>query len=616
MACGDPPAAADADADATSDVPSDTAAATSCPGRAPLNTVFFGDLHVHTALSLDANLQGTRLTPRDAYRFARGETVGLPPYVDDVPLRNAQLARPLDFVAVTDHAEFLGAVSLCNDAGSDVYDHPQCVLIRDDPDQAFVVINSFLAFPEASAGQPPLCGDAGACDDANTSVWQEVIAAANTHNDPCSFTAFVGYEWSANPGASNLHRNVIFRGNDLPTTPASYFEAAYPSDLWAALRQDCIDTGGDCDALVIPHNSNLSTGKMFRSTAGTGQPLTAAAAGEQAALEPLVEIMQHKGDSECHPMSPLADEECSFEKMPYNNLASANLDVVGTPSAIDFVRDVWADGLGLAVELGTNPYTFGVIASTDTHLGTPGAVDEDGYAGHGGAGTAHRDALPVGLVDNVAFNPGGLAAVWAEENTRDAIFAALKRRETYGTSGPRIALRFFGGPDLAGDLCASPELVATGYATGVPMGGTLASPERAPTFVVSASRDPDTAATDLDRLQIIKVWREGGEAKSRTIDVTPARDVSIDADTCEASGEGAPTLCATWTDDDFEVGQGALYYARVLATPTCRWSKLACLEAGVDCAQPVAEGFDGCCDERFATTLRERAWSSPIWSTF
>ncbi|TNF35678.1 MAG: DUF3604 domain-containing protein [Deltaproteobacteria bacterium] len=618
---GDEASEADA-ADTAQDTADGDVAAVVCADRDPLRRALFGDLHVHTALSLDANLEGTRLRPLDAYRFAKGEEVGLPPYdAAGVAGRTLRLARPLDFAAVTDHAEFLGTVSACATPGSPPYDDAQCELIRDDPDTAFVAVNVYLAFEGEDVRYPELCGDDG-CRAAGEGAWEEIRAAAEAAQDPseaCTFTSFVGYEWSANPRTSNMHRNVIFADDRVPAWPTGYFDEPLPEGLWRALREGCLEAGTGCDALAIPHNSNLSTGRMFSGFDGAGRPIDAAYAEEQARIEPLVEITQHKGASECWPGSPVSDEACGFERLPYNTLGGANLDVAAEPTAQDFVRDALVAGLGYADALGVNPWAFGVIGSTDTHLGTPGAVAEAGYPGHAGAGTAARDGLPPGLTDAVAFNPGGLMGVWAEENSRAAIFEAMKRKETWGTSGPRIQVRFFGGWDLPADLCDGFTLVETGYAQGVPMGGTLAAAPAAasaPSFAVAAVADPAGDAARLDRVQIVKGWREGDTPKVAVYDVaTTPTPGTVDEDTCATSGGGSGELCAVWTDPAWEAGQRAFYYVRVLQTPTCRWSTLQCNAHGVDCDVPatIGEGLEGCCDDRFERVVRERAWSSPIW---
>jgi hypothetical protein len=580
---------------------------------------FFGDTHVHTALSLDANLQGTRLSPSDAYRFAKGEEVGLQPYdAEGRALRTLRLERPLDFVALSDHADFFGTVDLCATPGSPAHEHPGCVMFRDNPSLAFITINGGLANPPETATYPALCGDGSAdCVRAGADVWgavQEAAAAAHDGTDACTFSAFVAYEWSANPAAKNLHRNVIFKDGSVPGRAVGYFDAPRVDELWQALDEECLATAG-CEVLTIPHNSNLSSGLMFTSREET----SAAMAAQRARLEPLVEVFQHKGDSECWPGSTLSDELCGFEKVPYNTLSGSNLDVSGTPVALDFVRDALAEGLRFQSEQGVNPYRYGLIASSDTHLATPGAVEEAGYPGHGGAGRSNRDELPPGLPDNVTFNPGGLAVLWAEENSRPSLFAAMKRREAYGTSGPRITLRFFGGREALDVDCDDPALVSRGYADGVPMGAELPVGVEAPRFVVTAQADPGTERAPgaaLERLQIIKGWLEGDTPRVRVVEVAgdPGATGALDLGTCGAVVGGSARLCGTWTDDDFDPDVPAFYYVRAVEVPTCRWSTLQCVDAGITCPTDDPE-WEGCCDDRVEAGVQERAWSSPIWHT-
>lgn len=643
LACGDDPppadtAAPDTTADTSTDttiedVAPDTTADTDassppqCQAWSQARSPFFGDLHVHTRLSLDANLQGTRLTPADAYRFARGHEVGLQPHrPDGTPLRTLRLERPLDFAAVTDHAEFLGAVNLCNTPGAPGYDEPECVMYREQPDDAFTRLNFYVAAAQDAVSYPALCGQDGArCRAPAQDAWreiQEAAAAAHDPTDACTFTSFVGYEWSGAPSTANLHRNVIFASDAVPQAPISYFEESYPEGLWARLSSECSAIPG-CAVLAIPHNSNLSSGLMFEATKRDGSPIDRAFAEAQAKMEPLVEIMQHKGDSECLPGTPIADEQCAFEKLPYNTLGGANLGLERPPNPRDFVRDALLRGLTFYQTLGVNPWRFGIMASTDTHLGTSGAISEVTYPGHGGAGAGARDSLPTGLVDQVAFNPGGLIGVWAEENSRAAIFAALQRKETWGTSGPRITVRLFGG-DVSADLCEDPALAEKAYARAVPMGGLLAPPTGVPRFLVAAQRDPGTAAEPsaaLAVVQLVKGWVDAnGELRTEIVDVAGGDDGLSDPDpaTCAPPVGGHDRLCGVFTDAAFDAATPAFWYARVLERPTCRWSTRQCLAAGVTdsaCATPasVPAGFSGCCDPDYPKTIRERAWTSPIW---
>lgn len=595
-----------------------------CSDFNELKSPFFGDTHVHTTLSLDANTQGNRLTPSDAYRFARGEEIGIQPYdAEGNPLRRAQLTRPLDFTVLSDHAEFLGVVYSCVTEGTPGYDSAVCQDYRNRPDQAFIALNLAVSGQQGLAKTPAPCLDEeGGCPEQQLTAWQQVQDAAEAAYDrtpSCTFTSFVGYEWSASPGTRNLHRNVVFRNHKVPETPASYFDENYEEGLWASLKANCLDDE-PCDVLAIPHNSNLSSGLMFETVDDNGDPFDEEYARLRRQMEPLVEVFQHKGDSECLPGSLASDEACDFEKLEYANLAKANLG--GEADEIEpnnMIRPALGVGLQLEQSLGVNPFQLGMIASTDTHLGTPGFTEEPDFVGHGGAGLTVRDSLPPGLPDRVWFNPGGLAVVWAEENSREAIFLAMRNREAYGTSGTRIVLRFFGGFDYADSLCDSSELVQQGYDQGVPMGGVLQGPAgAAPRFVISALQDPGTVerpGTSLQRIQIVKGWLEGDEPQFATFDVAgnAGNGASVDPTTCETSGEGASSLCGVWTDPDFDSGQRAFYYARVLENPTCRWHMYFCNAGGVRCDDPstITEGFEGCCDQ--PAVQQERAWSSPIW---
>jgi hypothetical protein len=599
-----------------------------CEHYAPLRQPLFGDLHVHTALSLDAATQGTRNRPADAYRFARGEEVGLQPFDrDGRPLRSAKLARPLDFAAVTDHAEFFGELHVCQTPSAPGYDSPACLIFRRWPRLAFFLLNG------RASDDPPrrysFCGeDPEACHTAAAGPWEEIRDAAATAYDRsarCSFTTFVGYEWTKAPGSRNLHRNVIFRNETVPALPASVFDEPLARDLWDWIEKECEGALPGCEAIVIPHNSNLSAGLMFQQTEEDGTRFTREYAARRAAREPLVEVMQHKGDSECSPLAadggPAADELCSFEKLPYDRFSAKFTPSRWVPSGRGgFIRDAWIDGLLLDRSLGANPFKFGLVGGTDTHLGTAGAAGEKNHQGHGGAGLLAK----AGLLDDIEFNPGGLTVLWAEENSRDALFAAMKRREAYATSGPRFMVRFFGGWEQPRDLCANPAFAELGYATGVPMGGDL--PTRppgegaAPSFAVWAARDPGTTESPgghLERIQIIKGWIRDGAPQERVWDVAGgATTATVDVATCAPEGAGADTLCAVWRDPDFDPREPALYYVRVLETPSCRWSTWACNAAQVRCdAGPVDPGFAACCDPSVPRTIQERAWTSPIWYT-
>jgi len=602
-----------------------------CAEYHPLRHPYFGDIHVHTAFSHDASTQGTRNTPRDAYRFALGQPLGIQPYdAQGRALRNVKLARPLDFAAVTDHAELLGEVRICHTPGLPGYDSWVCRIERRWPRASFFLINS-KATSFSSPTRFGFCGPGGAnCLDAARTAWGEIQEAAEGAYDrssACRFSSFIGYEWTASPRGQNLHRNVIFRNHSVPKLPTSYFEAHSAPALWQRLRETCLDGRQGCDVLTIPHNSNLSGGLMFQTLNADGTPISTDAARLRAEWEPLVEIMQHKGDSECRLGAGTEDELCGFEKLPYDDFRGRYVSwLAELPGPENYTREALKQGLVQQQKIGANPFKFGLVASTDTHLGTPGLVEEDRYPGHGGAGAPASGALPRGLPDDLEFNPGGLAVLWAEENSRDSLFSAMRRREAYGTSGPRMVVRFFGGFELPEDLCDSGRFVEIGYRKGVPMGADLpAASGDAPRFgpprlAVWALRDPGTEArpgTPLQRIQIVKGWVEKGEARERVYDVAgdAQNGATVDLTTCATAGPGAEHLCSVWTDPDFDPSQHAFYYARVLENPTCRWSQYVCTAHAVDCADPnrIAKGLEACCAEDHRRTIQERAWTSPIW---
>lgn len=598
-----------------------------CANHQPLRQPFFGDLHVHTGFSQDASTQGTRATPADAYRFARGEPLGIQPFDENgKPLRSLRLERPLDFAAVTDHAEQIGEVRICNTPGMDGYWSWTCLLYRHLPRAAFFVMNTKASQP--GGDRFGYCGEGGAnCLAAARGPWQDTIAAAERFYDrssTCEFTTFVGYEWTGAEDLANLHRNVIFRNDQVPTLPASFYEADTAEKLWARLDADCVD---GCEYMVIPHNANLSDGLMFKDVMDNGSPFTAEYAARRVEREPLVEIMQHKGSSECYfRAGEGADELCAFEQLPYSRFTGKFFSFQRQPPKAEagFVRETLVAGLAWERQLGVNPYKLGIIGSTDTHLGAAGAVAENDFPGHGGAGVPADQDVPKGLTDDVEFNPGGLAGVWAEENSRDALYAALRRRETFGTSGPRIPVRLFASADFSPQMCADPAFVEKGYAQGVPMGGDLKlSPTAKPMLAVAASYDPGTAAnpgTPLQRIQIVKGWvGADGAHHNRVFDVAGSADngAGVDVNTCERRGEGHKQLCAVWTDPEFDPSLPAVYYARVLENPSCRWSQRICVANRVDCSAPdrVPEELRACCAAEHQPSIQERAWSSPVWYT-
>jgi len=591
-----------------------------CANRNPLRNPYFGDLHVHTGLSFDAWANDVRTTPADAYRFAKGEEITV---VEGLSFK-AKLARPLDFAAVTDHAEFFAEVNACVDPSAPGYGSSECLTFRAAGAPSVTLFGSQLTPPVPD--RLSLC-QGNACLSRLQSVWQQVqrdAAEAYDRTKACRFTSFVGYEYSAAPGAANMHRNVVFRNANVPASPTSYFEAATPAALWRALEASCTADAG-CEAVVIPHNSNLSNGRMFLlQSADNGG---AEDQVRRARLERLAEVFQHKGDSEC--MNGLAlslggtDELCGFEKTRDatedcgTGIAAGGLGGLGCVSGRDFVRRALGDGLAYQAARGFNPLKLGMIASTDTHNGTPGAVEEDLWEGHVGK----SDYPPTNRLDGptlppggVVFNPGGLAGVWAQENSRDAIFEALTRREVWGTSGPRIVVRFFGGSGLDAALCSDPQLVEKAYARGVPMGGDLPAGPAAPKFLVQVLADPGTAtrpAVPIDRVQIVKGTLD---AQNRPVAkvfevIRGGGDFATDPATCASTGSGALSLCGAFTDPEFDPARPAWYYARVVEAQTCRWSQKVCSST------PVATRPAACSDPRVPKQVAERAWSSPIWFT-
>jgi hypothetical protein len=626
----------------------------SCRDYAPLRRPHFGDMHVHTAWSFDASSQDTRNRPADAYRFARGEILGIQPYGDDdQPLRQVQIDRPLDFAAVTDHAEFLGEMRMCMHRGEPGYWHPVCIAHRWLPQFSF---GTFAAYGMITKNRWGLCGEGYEnCFAATRSTWADIQRDAEEAYDrsaDCSFSSFVGYEWTASVGTgANLHHNVIFRNGSVPDQPLSWIETPSQVELWDYLERDCVADRPGCDAIAIPHNANLSGGLMFESArirddSIPAEPVTAGEAARRARWNPLFEVMQHKGSSECD--SRLAiwaeDEYCGFEKLGYDNFGAKNtgmaadggmhwllmfvpdesLPATEPPGPANFLRYGLKKGLRQQVELGVNAFKYGLIASTDTHIAAPGLTMEKNHPGHCGAGTCASDSLPVGLPDELEYGPGGLAVLYAEENTRDALFAAMRRREAYATSGTRPVLRFFGGWDYPDDLCNAQDMVAQGYAAGVPMGGDLPPPlatPAAPRFVISALADsgtPEYPGNLLQRIQLVKGWYAGSELQEAVINVAGGpNDARVDLESCEQSGSGHTQLCTVWEDPDFNPEVPAFYYARVLENPSCRWSQRACAGAGVRCEDPstVSEGFESCCSAEHRRVIQERAWSSPIWYT-
>jgi len=596
-----------------------------CSDHNPLRNLYFGDLHVHTSYSFDAYTNAVEVDPFAAYAFAQGHSVELP---DDVGgLRTVSLERPLDFAAVTDHGEYLGEVAACADPESLAYTTELCIGLREGEPSAIVQFGFGLS--GSSPVRPKAICELIDCASELAGAWERTQAAAEAAYDrssACGFTSFVAYEWSGASALSNLHRNVIFRSDRVPSIPASHFEEPDFWGLWRSLERECINGINGCDVLAIPHNTNWSNGNMFVVEYPEGDEVELA--GLRAKLEPLVEVFQHKGDSECMNglSGPLGqpDELCEFEKLRtgefedcFEGTGSLGMVNNGCVSRLDFVRGILNEGLREHERIGVNPYKLGLMASTDTHNGTPGAVEEYAYPGHFGVAEGSARQRLIGTLPGGPQNsPGGLIAVWAEDNSREAIFAAMKRRETYGTSGPRMQIRMFGGWDLPADICGRGDLVELGYARGVAMGGDLPSAPAgagAPAFVVQAAKDPGTIAhpgADLERIQIVKGWVDGsGDSRVEVFEIAGSpTGASVDVATCEPQGSGAATLCGYWVDPNYNPDERAWYYARVVENPVCRWSTHDC-----NALAAAGEELPLACDTAI-DVIQERAWTSPIWN--
>jgi len=490
-----------------------------------------------------------------------------------------------------------------------------------------------------------VCGEGNErCDRATRSAWRETIEAAEAWNDTspdCTRSTFVGFEYSSNRLGANLHRNVIFRSAAVPARPISYLEVPREWDLWQLLRDVCIDADAGCDALAIPHNSNISNGRMFAvdyAGADSFEAQVSRAALRQS-LEPVVEVMQHKGDSECRVEMPgvvgAPDEFCAFEKLEDFIQRDGGEEGGGAcwerfadwvphlgPDCLSrrsYTRYALIEGLAEEERLGVNPFKFGLMASTDTHNALAGGVQERNSPGHLGVADAALEArlsADPGVMGSAGNNPGGLIGVWAEENRRGALFDAIRRREVFGTSGPRIEPRFFGGWAYPADLCEKPDLLAAADAAGVPMGADLPPSTGAgpPAFVAFARADPGTPEFPggaLQRIQVIKGWvGEDGALHQRVFDVAGGDNGAwVEEKTCSPRGAGAQQLCGVWRDPDFDPARRAVYYVRVLENPSCRHSAWRCLEL------PADQRPSGCAHSVMQRIQQERAWTSPIWYT-
>lgn len=592
--------------------------------------VYWGDTHVHTNLSVDANALGKNklLGPDQAYRFAKGEIVRAHNGMQ------AKLRRPLDFLAVADHAFNLGLMFaieegdqrvLQTDSGKKLYQQWRDLQSNPDKQSRSINIKKFALhnlFPFFD-NKKPILND----DSFLASTWQKVTASADKHNEPGIFTAFIGYEWTSfgadtvrRENWSNLHRVVLYKdgahkANQL--LPLTAFDTTDPEMLWQHMEAYEQMTGGE--VLAIPHNGNMSQGQMFSPYTVDGQAITLAYAKNRSRWEPLYEVTQIKGDSETHPVLSPADDFSDYETMYSFAGKKQEMARVTMPKWIENKKSEYARSalkLGLAQKslIGVNPFKFGLIGSTDTH-NSLAAVDNDNFWGQ--RTTSEPNAMRMSVIGGLAA--GGYAGVWAQENTRESLFAAMRRKEVYASTGPRIRVRFFGGWDYESDDAMKPNLVKIGYSKGVPMGGDLSvSPKsKAPRFLIRAVRDPDGA--NLDRVQVIKGWRDNkGELHEKIYNVAlanrPGRDKkgrvlsvgsTVDVDDATYTNKiGAPELATVWMDPDFSKDELAFYYVRVLEIPTPRWT-------AYDRARfSIVEGISG-----IPMVTQERAYTSPIWYT-
>ena len=582
----------------------------------PTGHLLWGDLHIHTSYSTDAYTMGVKATPDDAYLFTRGGTIE---HGAGYPIR---IDRPLDFAAVTDHAEYMGTARV-DDSVTLPLDERSLRerLLNDSP----LALSWAIAFTAGRIAGGDLSSGAPRVREIGLDAWQLMVDTAERHYEPGVFTTLVGYEWTSMPAGQNLHRNVIYRGTAVPELPFSSLDSGNPEDLWDAL--DAQRRQG-LRVMAIPHNGNVSNGLMYDRVQFDGSPLDAAYAEQRLRNEPVSEILQIKGTSDTHPVLSPEDEFADFELM------TAQLSTSGDFSEPrgSYARDAMRAGIEFSHSEGFNPYRFGVIGSSDSHNAST-SVEEDNHHGKlpvmdGSAGIRLGKSawLPGSLNRARNWGSAGLAAVWAPENTREAVFDALSRRETYATSGPRINLRFFGSFDYPAAMMAGTDLLQQAYQRGVPMGGELTLPAAAqsasapaaggdavvPAFAIWVAKDPEGA--NLDRVQVIKGWVDAdGRSHEKIYDVAasdgrqPGPDgkyapVGNTVDVANAgysNSIGAGQLQAYWQDPDFDPSQEAFYYLRALEIPTPRWSVYDAKALGI-----APQG---------TTSIQERALSSAIW---
>lgn len=588
----------------------------------PQRDAFFGDLHVHTRFSFDAFLMGTRRTPDDAYRFAKGDAI------EHASGFAMQLKKPLDFQGVTDHDLYLGMMPNMASADSEFADHPIAEFVRNATNvpgsaAAFQAVLGHLTASRQNKPEDDELRNRPIALDA----WRQIIDAAERHNEPGKFTTFIAYEYTKSADEfQNLHRNVVFRGSDVPEEPFPAYDSQ-PEDLWNWLDEQ---RAKGIEGLAIPHNSNGSDGWMFAKYKWDGSEFDADYAEQRMRNEPLVENTQVKGTSDTHPLLSPNDEWANFEIMPLRVASTLPSKPQGS-----YVREAYLNGLLMQEEAGFNPYKFGVIGSSDTH-NAAGSFDEDNYWSKTGVldiDPQLRGSVPLDKPGpngekyangaSQYWGGSGLAGVWAESNTRASIYDAFRRKETFSTSGPHIKLRFFGGYALDRATVDQTTEIKALYALGVPMGSdlnpsianaTMEAKYMIPQFYAWALRDNDSGS--LQRIQVVKGWVKDGKAQEKVFDIAcsdglevdpnthrcPDNGATVDLSDCSASADkGAAELKSVWQDPEFDPLQSAFYYARVLENPICRWSTWDAIRAGVE-PRPDMQA-----------TIQERAWSSPIW---
>ena len=576
-------------------------------GPNPLKNVYFGEQHLHTRNSPDAFAVGTRGSWEDAYNWALGKEVKLSTTGETI-----KKSTPYDFVAITDHSEYFGVMPRLLDPKDPLSKTDFAKKLRDknakmtDPTSAVsIILHSILtSVPMSEYVTPELLQE----------NWQRYVKAANKYNDPGKFTTLIAYEWTAIPNGRNMHRNVFFRNDTGPKVPFSSFDSYYPEDLWT--YQEVQRNIGN-ENFAISHNGNVSDGWMYSPNEFLGGPMDARYAERQALNEPLTEIIQTKGSSDTHPLLSPNDEFANFELFQ-------NMINVGMPSQLKYgyIRQGLVDGMILEDKLGTNPFKMGIVSGADSHSAYSNNEEFNFHGSHGATDDTPQKRLHPGMSPSgepaSVVGTAGATGVWAEQNTREAIFDAMKRKETYGTSGPLIRLRFFGGWKYSTRLVDDKDFIEKAYDRGVPMGSDLPpKASKAPTFAVWALKDPESG--NLDRIQIIKGFvNKWGRADEKIYDVALSDDRAADPKTGKISAVGNTVdigkatytndigdsqLSAIWTDPDFDPAQKAVYYVRVLEIPTPRWTTYDAVRNNLPLPEDVP------------ATIQERAWSSPIWYT-